>query len=115
MFDQGPNGKMLLVALDLGWLAVGDIAAQDTQYHATGHRDAAIEAYLMAAERMHQDMAIEFTGDSDCRLCARRDPSPPGRDRHGTGDARHGQDPGIRALAGEIIAAQEQEITFLRS
>jgi uncharacterized protein (DUF305 family) len=27
----------------------------------------------------------------------------------------HGQDPDLRQLAGEIIAAQEQEIAFLRA
>jgi uncharacterized protein (DUF305 family) len=111
MFDQGPNGKMLLVALGLGWLAVGDIAAQDTQHHATGHRDPAIEAYLRAAERMHQDMAIEFTGPT-VDFARAMIPHHQGAIDMAREMLEHGQDPEIRALAEEIIAAQEQGITL---
>ena len=68
------NGSVqrLGLSIGLGWLAWGCLAlgaavAQEMQ-HTPGYAeggDPAVAAYVAASERMHQAMAIEFTGNPD--------------------------------------------------
>lgn len=117
MLQRSSKGQALSVAIVLGWLAFGSAAAQDVQHHAPGPAgdDAATKAYLAAAERMHRDMAIEFTGDPDVDFARGMIAHHQGAIDMAQALLEHGQDPEIRALAAAIIAAQEQEIAFLRS
>jgi uncharacterized protein (DUF305 family) len=60
-------------------------------------------------------MAIEFTGDPDVDFARGMIPHHQGAIAMAEAVLEYGQDPEIRALAEGIIAAQEQEIEFLRS
>jgi uncharacterized protein (DUF305 family) len=118
VFEQSFKGQALSIAIGLGWLALGPAAAQDAQHHAPGHAGAggpAIEAYVAASERMHRDMAIEFTGDPDVDFARGMIPHHQGAIEMARAVLEYGQDPEIRALAEAIIAAQEKEIAVLRS
>jgi uncharacterized protein (DUF305 family) len=118
VLQRSSKGQSLWTAIALGWLALGPAAAQDAQHHAPGHAGAggpAIEAYLAASERMHRDMAIEFTGDPDVDFARGMIPHHQGAIEMARAVLQYGQDPQIRALAEAIIAAQEKEIAFLRS
>ena len=117
MLQQSSKGQALSLAIVLGWLVFGSAAAQDVQHHAPGHAggDAATKAYLAAAERMHREMAIEFSGDPDVDFARGMIAHHQGAIDMARALLEHGQDPEIRALAAAIIAAQEQEIAFLRS
>ena len=118
MFEQISKRHALSVAIGLGLLAVGSAGAQDAQRHAPGHAgngDPAIEAYLAASERMHRDMAIEFSGDPDVDFARGMIAHHQGAIDMARALLDYGQDPEIRALAAAIITAQEQEIAFLRS
>jgi uncharacterized protein (DUF305 family) len=118
MFEQISKRPAFLIAIGLGLLAVGSAGAQDVQHHAPGHGgngDPAIEAYLAAAERMHRDMTIEFTGNPDVDFARGMIPHHQGAIDMARALLDHGQDPEMRARAEAIIAAQEQEIAFLRS
>jgi uncharacterized protein (DUF305 family) len=100
------------------WLGVGSAAAQQMQHHApgpTGAADPAVEAYLAAADRMHREMAIEFSGDPDVDFARGMIAHHQGAIDMARVLLEHGQDPEIRALAEAIIAAQESEILFLRT
>jgi uncharacterized protein (DUF305 family) len=118
VFEQISKRHALSVAIGLGLLAVGSAGAQDAQRHAPGHAgngDPAIEAYLAASERMHRDMAIEFSGDPDVDFARGMIAHHQGAIDMARALLDYGQDPEIRALAAAIITAQEQEIAFLRS
>jgi uncharacterized protein (DUF305 family) len=107
----------LLIAIGWTCLVSGHAAAQHLQHapaHGT-HSDAAIEAYVAASERMHQGMAIQFTGDPDVDFARAMIPHHQGAIDMARALLEHGQDPEMRALAEAIIAAQEKEIGFLRS
>jgi uncharacterized protein (DUF305 family) len=118
VLQRSSKGQSLWTAIALGWLALGPAAAQDAQHHAPGHAGAggpAIEAYLAASERMHRDMAIEFTGEPDVDFARGMIPHHQGAIEMARAVLEYGQDPEIRALAEAIIAAQEKEIAVLRS
>lgn len=72
-------------------------------------------AYIKANDVMHSGMAIEFTGNADVDFAKGMIPHHEGAIAMAQIVLKHGEDPKTRALAEEIIAAQESEIAFLRN
>jgi uncharacterized protein (DUF305 family) len=104
----------LTVMLLLAGPAVGEEA-----HHGAGHAadrdDPATAAYLAAAERMHRDMAITFSGDPDVDFARGMIPHHQGAIEMARAVLEHGRDPELSALAENVIATQEKEIAFLRA
>ncbi len=103
----------LVSALGLGLTAL----AQDTSHdgHAMmGDKGPSSMAYMDANTRMHESMAIEFTGNADVDFIRGMIPHHQGAVDMAKIVLEHGTDPEVRKLAEGVIAAQEAEIAWMQ-
>ena len=111
------SAKLLVITSALALAFVGPAAAQDAHgNHSSGQHEssASTVAFEEANARMHQDMAIEYTGDPDVDFVRSMIPHHQGAIDMAKIQLEHGKDPEMRKLAEEVIKAQEAEIADMR-
>jgi uncharacterized protein (DUF305 family) len=73
------------------------------------------KAFEDANARMHKDMAIQYSGDTDADFVRSMIPHHQGAIDMAKVELAHGKDPEIRKLAEAVIKAQEAEIADMRA
>ena len=110
------SALVLTAALYAGVLATPALAQ-----HA-GHGSAAAKTsgspatkgFKQANEKMHKDMAINYTGKTDVDFVRGMIPHHQGAIDMAKVELAHGKDPVIRKMAEKIIADQEREIAEMK-
>ena len=97
----------------------GIAASQTTPHH--GHvvptvepEAASTKAYKAVNDKMHQNMAIAFTGDADVDFVLGMIPHHQGAIDMAKVALQFGKDEQIRKLAGDVVREQEREIGEMR-
>ena len=110
--------KQLIVAVTLA--APLPVMAQEATGHEghnmgemKGDMGPASMAFMEANTRMHEMMAIEFTGNADVDFIKGMIPHHQGAVEMAKIVLEHGTDPEVKKLAEAIIAAQEAEIKWM--
>lgn len=73
------------------------------------------KAFEAANEKMHKDMSMSFTGNTDVDFVKGMVPHHQGAIDMAKIELQYGKDPEIRKLAEDIVKAQESEIAFMNA
>lgn len=76
---------------------------------------ASTQAFIDAADKMHRDMSIDYTGNADVDFARGMIPHHEAAVEMARIELEHGTDPTLRRMAEAVIAAQEAEIAQLKA
>lgn len=104
---------MLLLASTLGAASAQKAPHANHSAVAQTSQPASTKAFEAANEKMHKDMAIQFSGNADVDFVRGMIPHHQGAIDMAKVVLEHGKDPAIRKLAQDVIKAQTEEIAMM--
>ncbi|GGF05706.1 hypothetical protein GCM10011611_08970 [Aliidongia dinghuensis] len=108
---------LMLLALPLPAIAQQNMAHQNMagmNMPSTAVPSGSSEAFKAADAKMMKDMDVPLTGDTDRDFVAGMIPHHAGAVDMAEIELKSGKDPALRKLAKNIIAAQQEEIAFMK-
>ncbi|MBP2560134.1 uncharacterized protein (DUF305 family) [Neorhizobium galegae] len=115
------SAKIIFMAATFSALLTGPLAAQEmkgmdhSKMNMPTGGNPSTKAFEDANARMHKDMAIQYSGDTDADFVRSMIPHHQGAIDMAKIELAHGKDPEIRQLAEAVIKAQEAEIAEMRA
>lgn len=113
-----------LVATAFGWPALAQMKMDHGSEHSGmsegaseggAEASASTQAFIDAADKMHRDMSIDYTGNADVDFARGMIPHHEAAVEMARIELEHGTDPTLRRMAEAVIAAQEAEIAQLKA
>ncbi len=110
----------MMVRMGHGGMGHGGAPAQagaSPHSHAaqSGAASPSTAAFLAANEKMHREMAVQFTGNADRDFAAAMIPHHQGAIEMARIQIQYGRDPEMRRIAEAVVREQEREIAELRA
>lgn len=108
--------RRLLYAITVAAAAGGAVVvAQDHSMHGAAADAQSTAGYQAANAKMHDGMAIDFSGNADVDFARSMIPHHEGAIAMAEVELQYGSDPELQEMAREIIAAQKGEIATLQA
>lgn len=109
------NAKIMILGAALSLALTLPALAQETDHsaHQAAAESPSTEAFIAANAKMHEGMAIDYTGNADVDFVRGMIAHHQGAIDMAKVELEHGKDPALRKLAQDIIAAQEGEIRMM--